>query len=87
MSSARFGEITAKDGRIQQGNFDDYLVARIGDAPREVHVHLVESTAPPAGVASRACRPSRRHSATPSSRRRASACAACRFSKHDLSWT
>jgi isoquinoline 1-oxidoreductase beta subunit len=50
MSSARFGEITAKEGRIEQGNFDDYLVARIGDAPRETHVHLVESTAPPGGV-------------------------------------
>jgi isoquinoline 1-oxidoreductase beta subunit len=50
MSSARFGEITAKEGRIEQGNFDDYLVARIGDAPREINVHLVESTAPPGGV-------------------------------------
>jgi isoquinoline 1-oxidoreductase beta subunit len=50
MSSARFGEITAKEGRIEQSNFDDYLVARIGDAPREINVHLVESTAPPGGV-------------------------------------
>lgn len=50
MSAACYSEITAKDGRIQQGNFDDYLVARITDAPREVTVHLVESTAPPGGA-------------------------------------
>lgn len=50
MSAACFSEITARDGRIQQSNFDDYLVARITDAPREIHVHLVESTAPPGGV-------------------------------------
>jgi isoquinoline 1-oxidoreductase beta subunit len=50
MSSACYSEITAKDGRIQQGNFDDYQVARITDAPREVNIHLVESTAPPGGV-------------------------------------
>lgn len=50
MSAACYSEITAKEGRIQQGNFDDYLVARITDAPREVTVHLVESTAPPGGA-------------------------------------
>jgi len=50
MSAACYSEITAKDGAIQQGNFDDYKVARIGDAPRETSVHLVESTAPPGGA-------------------------------------
>ena len=50
MSAANFGEITAKDGRIQQSNFDTYKVARITNAPREVNVHLVESTAPPGGA-------------------------------------
>ncbi len=50
MSAALYSEITAKDGSIQQGNFDDYLVARISDAPREVNIHLVASDAPPGGV-------------------------------------
>ncbi|HWF48669.1 MAG TPA: hypothetical protein VG168_16795, partial [Bryobacteraceae bacterium] len=49
-SIAMMGEITAADGRIQQSNFNDYPVARIGDAPRETHVHLVESDALPTGV-------------------------------------
>ena len=34
-------EISFKDGRVQQGNFDDYLVLRISDAPKETHVHIV----------------------------------------------
>jgi len=49
-SLAFFGEITAKNGVIQQSNFDDYPMARIKHAPRETHVHLVESDAPPAGI-------------------------------------
>jgi len=50
MSAIFFGEITAKDGAIQQGNFDDYPVARMTSSPRVIEVHLVESTAPPGGV-------------------------------------
>ena len=42
--------MTAANGRIQQANFNGYQVARINQAPRETHVHLVASTAPPAGV-------------------------------------
>jgi isoquinoline 1-oxidoreductase beta subunit len=49
-SLARFGEITAKQGAIEQGNFDDYPVARITDAPYETNVYIVPSDAPPAGV-------------------------------------
>ncbi|HXW07377.1 MAG TPA: molybdopterin cofactor-binding domain-containing protein [Vicinamibacterales bacterium] len=49
-SLALLGEMTAKDGRIQQTNFDGYQIARINQAPRETHVHLVQSTAAPAGV-------------------------------------
>jgi len=50
MSAAVFGEITAKAGRVQQSNFHDYQVARMTDAPKEIEVHIVESTAPPGGV-------------------------------------
>jgi isoquinoline 1-oxidoreductase subunit beta len=34
-------EISFKDGRVQQGNLDDYQVLRISDAPRETHVYIV----------------------------------------------
>lgn len=49
-SIAMMGEITAKDGRIQQSNFNDYPVARMPEAPYETHVHFAISNAPPAGV-------------------------------------
>jgi isoquinoline 1-oxidoreductase beta subunit len=49
-SIARSGEISASNGAIEQGNFDDYPVARMPDAPRETRVHLVPSNAPPAGL-------------------------------------
>jgi len=49
-SLALMGEMTAKGGRIQQTNFNAYPIARINQAPRETHVHLVASTAAPAGV-------------------------------------
>ena len=49
-SIALLGEITAKDGRIQQSNFHNYPVARINQAPYETHVHIVPSTELPAGV-------------------------------------
>jgi isoquinoline 1-oxidoreductase beta subunit len=50
MSGALHGKITAKNGAIEQSNFHDYPLVRIDEAPREIHVHLVESEAPPAGV-------------------------------------
>lgn len=47
---ARTGEITAAGGRIRQGNFNDFRVPRMNDAPRQVNVHLVDSDEPPTGV-------------------------------------
>jgi isoquinoline 1-oxidoreductase beta subunit len=49
-SVARFGEITAKHGAVEQSNFSDYPVARINEAPFQTNVHIVDSDAPPAGV-------------------------------------
>jgi isoquinoline 1-oxidoreductase subunit beta len=49
-SVARSGEITARNGVIQQSNFSDYQVARINEAPYQTNVYLVDSDAPPAGV-------------------------------------
>lgn len=49
-SLAFYGEITAKDGAIEQSNFNDYQVARMREAPRETHIYIVPSDAPPAGI-------------------------------------
>jgi isoquinoline 1-oxidoreductase beta subunit len=49
-SIAFYGEITATNGAIDQSNFDDFQVARMNTAPRETHVHIVESDAPPGGI-------------------------------------
>jgi isoquinoline 1-oxidoreductase beta subunit len=50
LSGALHGRITAKAGAVQQSNFHDYPLLRITEAPRAIHVHLVESEAAPAGV-------------------------------------
>ena len=49
-SVALMGEITAANGRIQQSNYNDYPVARVSEAPLVTNVHIVPSSAPPAGV-------------------------------------
>jgi isoquinoline 1-oxidoreductase beta subunit len=49
-SIVRSSEITAKDGAIEQSNFDNYPVARMNEAPYKTNVYLVDSDAPPAGV-------------------------------------
>ena len=49
-SLALYGEITAKNGRIEQGNFDGYPVVRMHEAPKTIHVHIVDSRATPGGV-------------------------------------
>jgi isoquinoline 1-oxidoreductase subunit beta len=52
MSLAKYGEITFKDGRVQQKNFDDFPVIRIDEAPLVTNVHIVppEPDTPPSGV-------------------------------------
>jgi isoquinoline 1-oxidoreductase beta subunit len=49
ITAALFGEITIKDGRVEQSNFDDYRMLRIHEAPL-IDVHLVKSTEAPGGV-------------------------------------
>jgi isoquinoline 1-oxidoreductase subunit beta len=49
LSAALWGEITIKEGRVMQGNFNTYPVARMSDMP-EVDVHLVENHERPTGV-------------------------------------
>jgi len=49
-SIAMMSEISVKDGKVQQSNFHNYNVARLPEAPETVHVHLIKSDAPAAGV-------------------------------------
>jgi isoquinoline 1-oxidoreductase beta subunit len=49
LSAALHGEITFKDGKVEQNNFNDYPVLRMNEMPK-VDVHLVTSTEPPSGV-------------------------------------
>jgi isoquinoline 1-oxidoreductase beta subunit len=50
MSHAFFGGATMKGGITQQTNFHDYRLMRMPDAPRKIHVDIVESEGPPCGV-------------------------------------
>ncbi len=48
-TAALYGEITLKNGRVQQSNFDSYQMLRIDDAPA-IEVHIVKSSEPPGGM-------------------------------------
>jgi isoquinoline 1-oxidoreductase subunit beta len=52
LSLAKYGEITFKDGRVQQGNFGDFPVIRIDEAPLVTNVYIVPPgpDTPPSGV-------------------------------------
>ena len=41
VSLAMSGEISFKNGRPQQGNFHEYTLTRIHEAPREIRIHLI----------------------------------------------
>jgi isoquinoline 1-oxidoreductase beta subunit len=43
LTSALWGEITLKGGRVEQGNFDDYRIMRIAEMPRRIDAVLVPS--------------------------------------------
>jgi isoquinoline 1-oxidoreductase subunit beta len=49
MSAALYGEITIKDGAVQQSNYTDYKIIRMNEMPK-VEVHLVENHETPTGV-------------------------------------
>ena len=49
VTAALFGEITLKNGRVEQSNFDTYQMLRINEAPA-IDVHLVESAEAPGGM-------------------------------------
>jgi isoquinoline 1-oxidoreductase beta subunit len=49
ITAALYGEITLKDGRVEQTNFDTYQMLRMNEAPA-IEVHIVQSSEPPGGM-------------------------------------
>ena len=48
-TAALYGEISLKNGRVEQSNFDNYQVLRMNEAPA-IEVHIVKSSEPPGGM-------------------------------------
>ncbi|MDB6002605.1 MAG: tat (twin-arginine translocation) pathway signal sequence domain protein [Rhizobacter sp.] len=49
ISGALYGEITLKDGRVEQSNFHDVRVLRMGEVPL-MDIHIIASTEAPGGM-------------------------------------
>ena len=49
ITAALYGEITVKNGRVEQTNFDSYQILRMNEAP-DVEVHIVQSQELPGGM-------------------------------------
>jgi isoquinoline 1-oxidoreductase beta subunit len=49
LTGAVHGAITVKDGAVEQGNFNDYPMMRIGEAPH-VNVRIIPSEMAPTGI-------------------------------------
>jgi isoquinoline 1-oxidoreductase beta subunit len=49
ITAALHGEITLKNGRVEQSNFDTYEMLRIDAAPA-IEVHIVQNFEPPGGI-------------------------------------
>ena len=52
LSLAKYGEITLKNGRVEQSNFNDYQVVRHDELPTVTNTHIVENSidVPSSGV-------------------------------------
>jgi isoquinoline 1-oxidoreductase beta subunit len=50
LSNAMESELSFRNGRVVQSNYNDYKVLRMNAAPRETHVHLAPSGGLPGGV-------------------------------------
>jgi isoquinoline 1-oxidoreductase beta subunit len=49
ITAALYGDITLKNGRVEQGNFDTYQLLRINEAPK-MEVYIVDSQEAPGGA-------------------------------------
>jgi isoquinoline 1-oxidoreductase beta subunit len=49
LTAALYGEVTVKNGRVQQSNFNDYRMLRIDQVP-PIEVHVIKSGEAPGGI-------------------------------------
>jgi isoquinoline 1-oxidoreductase subunit beta len=49
LSAALYGQITVDQGRVNQGNFNNYRLMRMSEVPA-IEVHFARSSAPPSGL-------------------------------------
>jgi len=49
-SACMWGEITIKNGGVEQNNFDTYRVARMNENPRVLDIHFIKSDSTPGGL-------------------------------------
>jgi isoquinoline 1-oxidoreductase beta subunit len=49
LTALLYGNITLKDGRVQQTNFDTYKLLRMPETPK-IEMHIVQSTEKPGGI-------------------------------------
>ena len=49
LTAALYGEITLKDGRVEQSNFDSYRALRINEIPA-IDIYIIDSQEPPGGM-------------------------------------
>ena len=79
ITAVLWGEITLKNGRVEQSNFDNYRILRLNEAP-VIEVEVVKSSADPGGIGepgTSALAPAVLNAL----RRRECACASCRSSQ------
>ena len=52
LTLAKYGEVTLKNGAIEQSNFNDYQLVRIDESPLDVRTHIIDNSidVPPSGV-------------------------------------
>ena len=49
LTAVLWGEITIKNGRVEQSNLDDYRIMRLHEAPK-IEVEIVKSNEEPGGI-------------------------------------
>jgi isoquinoline 1-oxidoreductase beta subunit len=49
ITAALYGQITLKDGRVEQTNFDTYQMLRMNETPA-IEVYIIQSSEPPGGM-------------------------------------
>ena len=54
MTAALYGNITVKNGRVEQNNFNDYRMMRINETP-DIQVHIIKSLEAPGGIGEPGC--------------------------------